>query len=73
MHSYHSQKLAECFEGINCGRLRKIRRRTLARQLSLYEMLSDYESLTESQQIQNMHWKKYRINGQTPLYLKNHI
>ena len=33
---------------------RKIRRRTLARQLSLYEMLSDYESLTESQQIQNM-------------------
>ena len=54
MHSYHSQKLVESFEGLNHGRLRKIRRRTQVRQNSLYEILSDFESLPESQQIETM-------------------
>ena len=54
MHSYHSQKLVENFEGLNHGRLRKIRRRTQVRQNSLYEKLSDFESLPESQQIETM-------------------
>ena len=58
MNRFHSQKLVESFEALNKGRLRKIRRKTLARESDLNEILSKFEGLPEAKKIDTL---KYHI------------
>ena len=45
----------EAYEAVNAGRIRKRRRRTIARESSLLELLREFESLSKDLQIQHLH------------------
>ena len=56
MHRFHSVKLIEAYDALNSGRLNKKRRRTLARESDLSGILSEFESLSESEQVENLEY-----------------
>ena len=56
MHTFHSEKLVETFDAVTAGRIKKRRRRTRARELSLLELLTAFENHKGELQIQNLHF-----------------
>ena len=56
MHLYHQQKVNLADAALNHGRMRHIRRQTLVHQDSLLNSLKEFEKLSESDKIQNLHY-----------------
>ena len=56
MHLYHQQKVNLADADLNHGRMRTIRRQTLVHQDSLLNSLKEFEKLSESDKIQNLHY-----------------
>ena len=58
MNLYHRQKVNAASAALNHGRMKKIRRETLAHQDSLFKSLKDFESLSEHNKLKNL---KYHL------------
>jgi len=56
MKIYHKKKVNLADAGLNHGRMKCIRRQTLVNQGSLSKSMKDFEKLSESRKLQNLHF-----------------
>ena len=56
MKLYHQQKINAASAALKHGRMKNIRRQTLAHQDTLFKSMSDFERLTDQHKIQNLRY-----------------
>ena len=65
MNRFHSKKVVEATDGLEKGRLNSKRRKTILRENNIYEILTNFESLSQSEKIARLQFHLLEIGTLT--------
>ena len=63
MNRFHSNKILQSTDGLENGRMNSKRRQTLLRESNIYDILVNFESLSQSEKLTHL-WMKHLVQFQ---------